>query len=283
MHHAHPPRVRWHVETYDPTAAEWSSGLPFTRCQDATDKRTRLDRNHPTWRDGTPVRRRLVLETTTYEDFDADVSHLALFPKSGFVITGVGGQDFAALPDQTPDGRPAIRYAVGSSETGHADVVVPLDQLEEVIAGMRDMARQTGEQPAPLPIPAGTRTTVFHWAADLVAAYTGNSVDATALMLRRVADGRPRPTDPQLDGPALTPRRQLTELEHDRAWHAIEGIDWEAGPDPDTVLNAVLAALAIDPPEVDEMAASLRRDGFGDDEIAEMLADTTIAGEGAGA
>ena len=43
-------------------------------------------------------------------------------------------------------------------------------------------------------------------------------------------------------------RRRLTELEHDRAWHAIEGLDWEAGPDPDTVLNAVLAALRIDPP-----------------------------------
>ncbi|MFJ3923051.1 hypothetical protein [Streptomyces sp. NPDC090022] len=43
-------------------------------------------------------------------------------------------------------------------------------------------------------------------------------------------------------------RRQLTDLEHDRAWHAIEGLDWAAGPDPDTVLNAVLAALDIDPP-----------------------------------
>ncbi|MFF1341096.1 hypothetical protein ACFVYT_24785 [Streptomyces sp. NPDC058290] len=44
------------------------------------------------------------------------------------------------------------------------------------------------------------------------------------------------------------PRRRLTELEHDAAWHAIEGIDWEAGPDPDTVLDAVLRALDIDPP-----------------------------------
>ncbi|MFF4644932.1 hypothetical protein [Streptomyces sp. NPDC001389] len=66
-------------------------------------------------------------------------------------------------------------------------------------------------------------------------------------------------------------RRRLTELEHDRAWHAIEGLNWEAGPDPDTVLNAVLAALGIDPPGMDEMAASLRRDDFGDDEIAEIL------------
>jgi hypothetical protein len=43
------------------------------------------------------------------------------------------------------------------------------------------------------------------------------------------------------------PRRRLTELEHDRAWHAVEGLDWETA-DPDTVLNAVMRALDIDPP-----------------------------------
>ncbi|MEU4947686.1 hypothetical protein [Streptomyces lavendulae] len=150
MHAAHPPRTRWHIETYDPAADEWSSGLPLTSSRDAVKKRVHLDEHHPTWPDGAPIQRRLVLETTTYEDFDADVSHLALFPKSGFIITGVGNQDFAALPDQTPDGRPAIRYAVGSSETGHADVVLPLDQLEEVVAGLREIARQQGgAQPAP--------------------------------------------------------------------------------------------------------------------------------------
>ncbi|MFJ8208147.1 hypothetical protein [Streptomyces sp. NPDC096033] len=51
------------------------------------------------------------------------------------------------------------------------------------------------------------------------------------------------------------PIRRLTELEHDRAWHAIEGLDWEAGPDPDTVLNAVLAALRIAPPVAEEAGA----------------------------
>ncbi|MCX5407473.1 hypothetical protein OHA37_26870 [Streptomyces sp. NBC_00335] len=66
-------------------------------------------------------------------------------------------------------------------------------------------------------------------------------------------------------------RRQLTELEHDAAWHAIEGAAGEEGADPGTVLTAVLTALGIDPPELDEMAASLRRDGFGDDEITEIL------------
>ncbi|MGP3684121.1 hypothetical protein ACTVZO_05305 [Streptomyces sp. IBSNAI002] len=82
--------------------------------------------------------------------------------------------------------------------------------------------------------------------------------------------------------PPPAPRRRLTELEHDAAWHAVEGTACEEGADPGTVLAAVLRALNIDPPEVDEMAASLRRDGFGDDEITEILARTTAA-EGAGA
>ena len=51
----------------------------------------------------------------------------------------------------------------------------------------------------------------------------------------------------ELHCPPPAPRRRLTELEHDRAWHAVEGLDWETA-DPDTVLNAVLGALGIDPP-----------------------------------
>jgi hypothetical protein len=62
------------------------------------------------------------------------------------------------------------------------------------------------------------------------------------------------PTDPGVvHRPALPchlpePRRRLTELEHTAAWHAIEGTAGEDGADPDTVLNAVLHALDIDPP-----------------------------------
>ncbi|MEU7066927.1 hypothetical protein [Streptomyces sp. NPDC046161] len=52
----------------------------------------------------------------------------------------------------------------------------------------------------------------------------------------------------ELHCPPPAPRRRLTEVEHDRAWHAIEGTAGEDGADPDTVLNAVLAALDIDPP-----------------------------------
>ncbi|MFD7964061.1 hypothetical protein ACFV5J_24990 [Streptomyces zaomyceticus] len=53
--------------------------------------------------------------------------------------------------------------------------------------------------------------------------------------------------------------RTLTVTEHDRAWHAIEGV---ADPDPGTILAAVLHALRINAPSVeDEQAASLRRRG----------------------
>ncbi|GAA1779463.1 hypothetical protein [Luedemannella helvata] len=52
----------------------------------------------------------------------------------------------------------------------------------------------------------------------------------------------------QAGGAAPAPRRRLTELEHTAAWHAIEGTAAEEGADPDTVLNAVLRALNIDPP-----------------------------------
>lgn len=53
--------------------------------------------------------------------------------------------------------------------------------------------------------------------------------------------------------------RTLTPNEHDRAWHAIEGGVGEDGADPGTVLAAVLHALNINAPSVeDEQAASPR-------------------------
>ncbi|MFD8577188.1 hypothetical protein ACFV1H_17885 [Streptomyces virginiae] len=92
---------------------------------------------------------------------------------------------------------------------------IPLDRIEEVIAGLRDMARQAGGQPA-------ARCENANCAGSCPGCYVE---------------------------PARTARRRLNELEHDRAWHAIEGLDWETA-DPDTVLNAVLRALRIDPPVV---------------------------------
>ncbi|MGW0920149.1 hypothetical protein ACWD3J_14165 [Streptomyces sp. NPDC002755] len=43
--------------------------------------------------------------------------------------------------------------------------------------------------------------------------------------------------------------RTLTESEHNAAWHAFEGAAGEEGADPGTVLNAVLHALGITPPD----------------------------------
>jgi hypothetical protein len=196
---AHPPRVRWHVETYDPLAAEWSSGTPLSDRQTAITEMARRDRIQPTWPDGTPRQRRIVLETTTHTDLTTDPGPLRL-PNGGFVLTDHAEQDLGALPDRTPDGRPAIRLIVGSYEVGHAESTVPLDQLEEVIAGLREIARQQGG--------------------------------------------------------AAPGRRRLTELEHDRAWHAIEGTASEDGADPGTVLAAVLHALGIDPPRGAEEAGA---------------------------
>ncbi|MEU5496125.1 hypothetical protein [Streptomyces griseofuscus] len=47
---------------------------------------------------------------------------------------------------------------------------------------------------------------------------------------------------------SATEGRTLTEAEHNRAWHAIEGAAGEESADPGTVLNAVLRALGINPP-----------------------------------
>lgn len=56
------------------------------------------------------------------------------------------------------------------------------------------------------------------------------------------------------------PARTLTPNEHDRAWHAIEHAAGQDDADPGTVLNAVLRALRISAPTIeDEQAASPRR------------------------
>jgi len=102
------------------------------------------------------------------------------------------GSRLIAKPLVSSDGRRYVQITV--IDCCDASIDIDVNDLEEAIAGIRDMGRQAG-------------------------------------------------------GPAPAPRRRLTELEHDAAWHAIEGSNTEAGPDPDTVLNAVLRALAIDPPE----------------------------------
>lgn len=52
----------------------------------------------------------------------------------------------------------------------------------------------------------------------------------------------------------------ITVAAHDNAWHAIEGAIGDPDADVDTVLNAVLHALRINPPSAaDETAAILRK------------------------
>ncbi|MFJ8163841.1 hypothetical protein ACIRBY_23340 [Streptomyces sp. NPDC096136] len=215
---AHPPRVRWHVETYDPLAREWVSGLPFNDREAAAQKLAHLTETRPTWRDGTTCRRRIVVETTTYEDLTAEPADLfAKFPRAGFILSCPGGQDLAVWPGRTPDGRPAIRFGVGSSATGHAEACIPLDLLEEVIAGQRAIASDSA----------------YAVAQHQPRRFPGDSPAMRAAALVGVRPDR---------------RRTLTELEHEAAWHAIEGAAGEEGADPDTVLNAVLHALNISPP-----------------------------------
>lgn len=61
-----PSRERWRVETYDPVANEWAPGSPMATRGEALARLTQAEKVAPRWRDGTPVRRRIVRETTTY-------------------------------------------------------------------------------------------------------------------------------------------------------------------------------------------------------------------------
>ncbi|MFB7852816.1 hypothetical protein ACFC34_38185 [Streptomyces sp. NPDC056053] len=70
-------------------------------------------------------------------------------------------------------------------------------------------------------------------------------------ILTRAIPGAATMLDELLRRAALAPpsaRHVLTESEHDRAWHAIEGSAGEEGADPGTVLAAVLRALRIEAP-----------------------------------
>ncbi|MEW1638613.1 hypothetical protein AB0469_31715 [Streptomyces sp. NPDC093801] len=136
---------------------------------------------------------------------------------SRFEYTDPDGDRLAIEPALLADSTPAVALiAMQDSTTDAATIDVPLDRVEEVVAGIRDMARQAAY------------TAAYHRPCR----FPGDSPAMRAAALSGVRPDR---------------RRTLTELEHDRAWHAIEGAA-EDGADPGTVLAAVLHALGIDPP-----------------------------------
>jgi hypothetical protein len=63
---AQPPYHRWNVETRDAVADQWAPGTPITDHDKAVERYQHVTANWPTWKDGTPVERRLVRATTTY-------------------------------------------------------------------------------------------------------------------------------------------------------------------------------------------------------------------------
>jgi hypothetical protein len=63
---AHEPQHTWAVEMYDPLADEWGPGTRYSVRDRAVRHLDHATAIGPTWRDGTPVQRRLVRATTTY-------------------------------------------------------------------------------------------------------------------------------------------------------------------------------------------------------------------------
>jgi len=63
---AHPPYHRWYVETLDGLAGEWAPGMRFTDRDEAAERYRGVSEGYPTWKDGAPVQRRFVRETTSY-------------------------------------------------------------------------------------------------------------------------------------------------------------------------------------------------------------------------
>ncbi|MBB4984978.1 hypothetical protein [Streptomyces nymphaeiformis] len=64
---AQPPRVQWRVSLYDPVAQEWAPGAAFHDRDRAVERLRQVQISSPRWADdNTPVKRRLVRETTTW-------------------------------------------------------------------------------------------------------------------------------------------------------------------------------------------------------------------------
>jgi hypothetical protein len=144
---------------------------------------------------------------------------------SRYEYTDPAGDRLVVAPDRGPDGRPAVALTAISGTGSSVSVMVPLEHLEEAIAGQRDMARQAAY------------TVAYHQSAR----FPGDSPAMRAAALTGARPDR---------------RRTLTDLEHDAAWHAIEGAADEDGADPGTVLVAVLRALGIAPLAAEALAST---------------------------
>lgn len=63
----HASHSKWRVETLDPGSGDWAPGSALPTLEAARQRRDQAQRIAPRWRDdSTPVRRRIVRETTTY-------------------------------------------------------------------------------------------------------------------------------------------------------------------------------------------------------------------------
>jgi hypothetical protein len=70
---AQPPRVQWRVSLYDPVAQEWAPGAAFYDRDRALERLRQVQISSPRWADdNTPVKRRLMRETTTWTVEETD-------------------------------------------------------------------------------------------------------------------------------------------------------------------------------------------------------------------
>lgn len=107
---AHPPHHRWYVETLDGLADEWAPGMRFTDRTEAVERYQAVSEHHPLWKDGTPVRRRFVRETTSYtvEDTQEFPGCDVEFVGGGQCSKRAGHRTSANQDPHTPTAAPAV-------------------------------------------------------------------------------------------------------------------------------------------------------------------------------
>ncbi|MEW2393135.1 hypothetical protein AB0933_32720 [Streptomyces venezuelae] len=116
-----------------------------------------------------------------------------------------------------------------------ADAAIALADAEQ--ASLRTRISELEQRPTPSSVHAGVPLGLRE-AARLVGEYTGNRDDANALMLLRIADGTPRPTDPVVAAaPSVPAGRDLRD-------RIIQALDECRSLIPTAQADAVMAVLA---------------------------------------